>query len=615
MSPLDDSSWLHQPPTLLHRTPVELAPKDEPKPSAEEVSDWFDIMSHLEGRLRALRTWRWAVWRHWRIIAEFIAPDRYKFFVTPNQTYRDGVVSQSIKDGTATLALEKCGAGLWTGIFDPAKKWFSLGTRLESVEIDRDAKMWLQTTTALVEVVLAQSNFYDVMAQACDDVSAFGTIPVTIYEDDKNVIACHLDIPGEFFLQIGASYEVDTKYKEFSYSVAQIVERFGLENCPHAVRQAWKNGGGQLDFEYIVAHAIEPNFPIRSRTVDNVQIYPVPEVFAYREVYWVRGQTADGELARAGFYERPFLTLRWSKRSNDAYAPTCPGMKALGDVQQLQLETLRKAEFLEKGIRPPMGADVSLKNEPSSIMPNRVTYMDTAGGTIKKYFPLFEVAAQWLAGITADIKEVQERIKEYFYVPIFMAISDREGVQPLNDQELAMRDLERLQPLGPPISLLTNEGAAPAIMRVLAIMERKGLVPPMPDSLRRVPLKIQFNGIMQVAQQRAAAAGIGTFMQQMGSASEAAIAAQLPNPLRAVNLDALAQELADVNGIKPTLVLSPDQVAKNDAAKHAATQQAQMPQQALAAAQGAQTLSQTPTGPGTLLHSLTQGRLAQGQPR
>ena len=38
-------------------------------------------------------------------------------------------------------------------------------------------------------------------------------------------------------------------------------------------------------------------------------------------------------------------------------------MDCLGDNKQIQLEEFRKAEFIEKGVRPPMGADPALKNE------------------------------------------------------------------------------------------------------------------------------------------------------------------------------------------------------------------------------------------------------------
>ena len=121
-------------------------------------------------------------------------------------------------------------------------------------------------------------------------------------------------------------------------------------------------------------------------------------------------------------------------------------------------ETRRKAEFIEKGVRPPMGANPELKNEPSSIVPGNITYTSTDGGK-KGFWPLFEPNPQWLAGITADIDKINARINQCLFVDVFMAITRMEGVQPRNELELTKRDLERLQELGPFITKFENEFA------------------------------------------------------------------------------------------------------------------------------------------------------------
>lgn len=93
----------------------------------------------------------------------------------------------------------------------------------------------------------------------------------------------------------------------------------------------------------------------------------VPALFTYREVYWLKG-TGDrrGTTVAAAPREKPFATIRWVVTSNDARLRS-PGMDSLGDTKQLQLRR-GVAEFIEKLVRPPMGADLELKNEPSSII-------------------------------------------------------------------------------------------------------------------------------------------------------------------------------------------------------------------------------------------------------
>ena len=46
-----------------------------------------------------------------------------------------------------------------------------------------------------------------------------------------------------------------------------------------------------------------------------------------------------------------------------------------GESRRVQQETKRKAEGIERGVRPPMGADPELKNEPASILPWMITWV------------------------------------------------------------------------------------------------------------------------------------------------------------------------------------------------------------------------------------------------
>ena len=256
-------------------------------------------------------------------------------------------------------------------------------------------------------------------------------------------------------------------------TVEQIVDMFTIENCPQQIERHWTTGGSSLDLEFVVGHAIEPNFEIAPRgSSQKKPISVVPGTYPFREVYWLRGIKTERPLSRKGFHEQPFMVGRWSTVSNDAYGRS-PCMDAIGDQKQIQQETRRKAEFIEKGVRPPMGANPELKNEPASIIPAHITYMSTEGSK-KGFWPLFEVQPAWLAGLTQDIDKVAGRIEKCLFVDLFMAISRMEGVQPRNELELTKRDLERLQELGPFVELFENEFAGPAIRRVLAILDGDG---------------------------------------------------------------------------------------------------------------------------------------------
>lgn len=618
MAPPDGSTaaqrepWLDQSATVLAQ---QLPPTDQDSLKTKQpMADWDTVRQHVESRLIGMRLKRWAWWRRSAVVARFMAPDRYHFFVYANRTYRDGIVGEAIVNNTASTALRTCGAGMWNGITNPSKPWFELGIALPWVTLEDDGAAWLKDTTERLNTVLAQSNFYSTTAQAFRDISAFGTSPIIIYENADKVIICYLPCPGEYYLEVGSTFEVETLYREYTMTVLQIVQEFKIDNCPEQIKLAYSRGRAELDKEFVVTHCIEPNFPLIDRS-NGKRLDVVPASFPYRELYMIQQLGPDGELSRTGCREKPFVAGRWSKVSNDSYAPMCPGLEALGDVQGLQQLEKREAEFIEKGARPPMGADIQLQNQPASTLPGHTTFMNTANGK-GAYWPLFELSPQWIAPIEEKIKQMEERINRTFFVDAFMAITQMEGVQPRNELELTTRNLERLQPLGPPINLLTEEFASPMIQRILAIMQRRGMLQQPPQSLRGVPLKINYVGIMQEAQKQAASVGMKDFAATVGEMAEGAITAGVvPSPARIIDWDAFTRELAKLDGITPNLLKTDEVVKQEDAARTQQRQQMQAMQTGMAGVQAAQTLSQTPTGPGTALHALTGGAFGGGQPQ
>lgn len=581
--------------SLLARTPV----RPTKKPKDVEKKEIQVILNHCESSLNSMRNWRYSWWAYWSELARFILPKRYHWVVTPNRMSKGAPINDAIIDSTATLAAQTCASGMWAGLTNPARPWLKLAVALPWVQIDAEGKAWLEDTEERLYTILAQSNFYTEMAQVFEDLTVFGTAPFIIYEDHEEIIRVYTPCAGEYFLRTGARMSVDTFCREFVLTVEQIVEQFGLDECPINVQKLWSEGGASLDNEFVVCQLVEPNFDIDDRSGGKVAI--VPKAFTYREIYWLKGQKSRELLSRRGFHVKPFMAMRWSKTSNDPYGRS-PGMDALGDIKQIQMETREKAEFIKKLTKPPMIASPELKNEPQSIWPGHITYAINGGNIGFK--PAFEVSAPALTPLVADIEKISERINRTFFVDVFMAITQMQGVQPRNELELTKRDLERLQRLGTTIDLAEIELKA-AIERVLDIMQRRKILKPMPKSLAGVPLKIEFINLPRIAQRSSRAVAMKDFLATMGGLSSAAKAAGVPDPLRVVNLDKSAREFADVTDYPIACLFTDDEVAQHDHEREKAMQAAQAPQQAMAAVNAAKTLSQTQVAPGNALGALT----------
>ena len=563
-----------QPPTPLDKLP-------------QLQAGWGDFYEKLESRLNSLRTWRYSWWAFWGVLAAFFIPRRYIWLVVANRMWRGSALNDQIINSTGVLAVRTCAAGMWTGLTSPSRPWFKQGVMgVQSTDLDEDGREWLEDSDHRMYTVLAGSNFYSQMAQVFQDEVVFGTAPLITYEDFEDVVRFYLPCAGEYYLANGARLNNDSFYREFTYTTAQIVGRWTLEKCPPAVQTAWDTKGASLDQEFVIAHAIEPN---TSLLVEGKVKWLAPRLFPWREVYWLRGQK-ENPLEVKGFHSEPFAVFRAYLCANDAYGRSfC--MDAIGDNKQIQLQDRRKAEYITKGVRPSMGADVELKNNPYSTIPDGVTFVSTEGGK-KGFFPLYEINPQWLPGLTVDIQQVAARVEKALFVDLFMAISRMEGVQPRNELELTKRDLERLQELGPVITL-AEEALSKILTRVRDIMERRGLLKPRPASLRGAALDIKYHSILRLAQRAAQSVAMKDTFQTAGALSSAAKAAGVPDPIRVLDLDKAMREYGDINNFPADCIFTDDEVRAHDKIRQQEMQKAQMPQQASAAVQAAKTLSET----------------------
>lgn len=575
-----------------------LAKQGNGKPRNELNVDpgWAVMRQHLEARLNMLRAWRFSWAQHWQLLETYILPRRGIFIntamPTPNTMVRGLPVNQNIVDPTGTQAMRICAAGLMSGLMSPGRPWKKLKTSTTEVtQMDEDAQVWLEQVNERMDTIMARSNFYDIASQMFEDLTVFGSGPMIIYEDDEDVIRCYAPCPGEYFLASSSANRVESMYRQFVMTVAQIVEMFGIENCPADIVGLWRTKGASLEVERLVAHAIEPNFEINNSAGSVGQI---PGGFTWREYYWVWGTASGIPLSARGFYDQPHVCPRWAVTSNDAYGRSC-AMDVLPDIMQLQVETMRKAEAIEKLVRPPLMADISMKNEPSSILPGHLTYVPSIGPD-KGMRPIYTVNPQ-IQELMMDLKEIQIRIKTGFFNDLFLMMAQAD--KQMTAYEVAQKQQEKLQVLGPVIERFHNEFASPAIKRIFRIMERRKLLPPLPKSLQGEPLAIQYVSALAVAQKAAATAGLEAFAKMTGY-----LAGAYPEAKAVLDPIEFLQIYGDMVNVPSGVTRAPEEIKAIMEQQQQDAQQAQAMAQAQAAAQGAETLSKTQLGTGNALDAL-----------
>jgi len=322
----------------------------------------------------------------------------------------------------------------------------------------------------------------------------------------------------------------------------------------------------------------------------------VPGNFTWREVYWLWDAGAKQPLSFRGFHDQPFTVARWSSQSNDAYGRS-PGMDICPDVMQLQVMTRRLAEAIEKQVRPPLLADMQLKNQPSSSQPGSVTFVpklgpDTGMRSIYNVNP--DVAA-----MSANIAAIEQRIKIGLFNDLFLMISDQQGDR-RTATEIQAKLTEKLQVLGPVIENMLGVLKL-KLKRIYGILQRKGFIDPMPKSLHGMPLDIEFISMLALSQKAAATNGMDRIAQIIGNFSPI-----FPEAKDLLNSEAFIREYNDLLGNPEKIMNSPDQVAQ-------IRQMQQQAAQATAAMQKAQHGAQTASIGADAANTLANTTLGGGQ--
>lgn len=562
-------------------------------------------LKYSQGRLLGLRTNRYSWWTHWRELADYFLPRRYRWIITPNQQSRGSPINQHILDSTGVICARNLASGLVSGKSSPTRPWFKLRVGTVDSTTTSPISLWLAECERILYLVFAESNFYNSIAQFYYDLVIFGTATQLIYEDFDNVINCYNPCAGEYYIDIDGKFRPTIFYREFTMTISAVVSEFGLENCSDSVQRAYTNpDGASLTREIIIAHSLEPNDDGRAAE------FGFPSAFAMRELYWEWGGSASpqggntqpsGFLRRKGYYDRPNICGRWDLVSNDAYGRS-PGMDALPDQKQLQLESRRKAQAIDKMVNPPLVADVQLKNQPASLLPGGMTYVQgytSSGkpGIASIYDTKFPVNE-----ITEDLNEVRSRLSKTFFNDVLMTASQYETRSNVTAIEWDMRKSESLVALGPALERIDHEVLGPVLDRVFGIATRAGILPPAPPEIQGQMIQVEYVSMLQQAQQAAASAGIERVLQLAGGLLPAK-----EDIMDNIDADYALDKYSELLNNDPKIIRSPEAVAQIREQRQQAQQAAAQAEQLKALSEAGKNLGNIELGGGNVASQMAGG--------
>lgn len=520
-------------------------------------------LSMLEGRRRSLDA-------HMIDIAAAFMP-RATRFTTSDRNRTAERRNDKLYDNTGTRAMRVLQSGLMAGATSPARPWFRLTTPDPSLARRYAVRVWLDDVRDLMLHVFRRSNTYRMLPRVYQELAAFGTGVAWVTKHRENIIHLTPSTWGEYCLASSNEGNINTCFRVFEMTAAQLAAQFGLRNCSSQVQAA--HASGSLDQGFEVVHVVEPRHDRNPAMLDSRNM-------AFSSVYFERGANPEQTLRESGFNRFPVLAPRWDLLTGDDYGIS-PAMDALGDGRQLQHEQFRKGQAIDFKTKPPLQIPQSMTQREVAMFPGGLTPVDAASAQAGVR-SLFETTLD-LGDLREDIVDVRDRINKAFFVDLFLMIANTSDTTQRTAAEIAERHEEKLLMLGPVLENLHTEMLAPLIQLTYEHCLEAGIVPPPPQELEGADLSVEFVSVLAQAQRAIGVNGVDRWLGVLSMVSQMGRTEVLDK----VDVYELADDYADRMGVPPRMVVSTDSaIAKaqaRDRALAAKEQTAMLRQQAASA--------------------------------
>lgn len=545
------------------------------------------VMEMAEKMLNGLKAIRSEYEIDWRELSKYFAPHLCR--IDDNTRTRRSKWSNIINN-TCLTAARTLASGMQSGLTSPARPWFRLGIEDWELAENMRVREWLDDTTSRLQTVFRRSNFYNTAHTMYGVLGIFGTAGQLQTQDYEDILLFRALMTGRYWVGINHKGRVDRVILMSRMTVYQMVEAFGLDRVDPQTKGSYDKGDYFIERD--VYMAIFPN-PFAKRKGE--RLIQASNEKPYVSVHWVNGHSQP--LRTSGYDRFPAQVPRWETTDDEPWGVGV-GVVAIGDTKASQLKEREKAKGLQKIVNPPTSAPNEMRQGqyPVSGLPGGVTYRppNTNADQIQ---PLYQVNLP-LQYLMQDIQMDEQRINRAFYADLFLMLAQSDRRQ-MTATEVAERHEEKLIQLGPVVERLGNEYLDPCIERAFEIMLYHDQIPPPPEEISEMPLKIEYIGMLAQAQQQV---GIGAIERFLGFTAN--IAQFQPEVLDKVDFDQTIDEVGTVLGVPSRIIVGDDAVADKRAARAEQAQRAEQVQLGMAGVQAAEQLSKTPIGDTTALNQM-----------
>ncbi len=450
----------------------------------------FTTIDKLNQLVGQMDTERQSFISHYAELQQFIAPRRGRFF--QQDVNKGGKRHQAIINSVGTQALRAATSGMLQGTMSPSRPWFMIESFNPDLMESQRVREWFYKTEIIIRTILNESNFYNMAPVFLKELLLFSTAVMSHVDDFNDVARFYTHTAGSYYLGQNERLVIDTLVRKFDWPVIQIVKKFGIGNVSTIVKNAYDHGN--YTSLYPITHFIAPNEDFQASSPFSINRKFVSIYYEHNNT----GADKDKFLSTGGFKRFPAYVTRWDITEGDVYGVDCPGMTSLGDVKGLQIEEKMKAQAIQMMVKPPLSGPPAVKNVAVSGLPGSLTVYD--GGLEKqKLEPIYQVDPR-LQELRGDMDAIERRINSAFFVDLFFAITQTEGIQPRNELDLTQRVKESLTQLGPVLERLHGEFLSLLIGTLFDQAADAGILPPAPEELQGSSIRIRFISTLAMAQ-------------------------------------------------------------------------------------------------------------------
>ena len=265
----------------------------------------------------------------------------------------------------------------------------------------------------------------------------------------------------------------------------------------------------------------------------------------------------------SGFYENPYIVVRWEKLVGEAYGRS-PAWNALSDIRMINVMSEVMIRAAQKQVDPPL-----LVADDGVIMPLHTRPGGTnVGGVSMDGRPLIQ-PLQTGGNLNIGIEMMDQRrdaIRRAYFVDRFVP---KEGT-PVSATEFAQNEENGMRLSGPQTARVQNEFLTKIIDRLFAILQRAGAFPETPEELDGQDLKIEYTNPLAKNQRSRELLGFNRALQSVGPLIELD-----PDLTDIVDGAALFRDALEISGVPVKNLRSENEYEEIRAAKAEQAEQQQ----------------------------------------